>query len=259
MESWLYLQNTFSHQNILSIVKTIQLPDFLFFTEDIKGDTAYLPEDEAKHCCAVLRKRVGDSISFVDGRGNYYEGLLEETSKKSATVRILRVHEDFERRDYHVHVAISPTKNADRLEWFVEKATEMGVDEITLLRCQRTERKQQRTDRLERVIVSAMKQCLKAKRPLLNEMTDFSDFIKNADADQRFVAYISGAHTHHLKDLCQKGCRMLVLIGPAGDFSPEEIGAALDAGFLPVSLGNSRLRTETAGLAAVHIMNLANE
>jgi len=161
-------------------------------------------------------------------------------------------------KNFVVHIAISPTKNADRIEWFVEKAVELGIDEITLLECDRTERQHLKVDRLEKMAISAMKQSLKARLPLIHPLTGFRDIVQTPRYAEKYIAHVDNENQNQLKNLIAAGTSYLVLIGPEGDFSDEELTLAENQGFKKISLGPSRLRTETAGLAACHILNLAN-
>lgn len=232
-----------------------------FYTNKIEGDFAELNEVEARHCLQVLRKKVGDPITFVDGLGGYYEGQLEETAKKSCTIRIVKKVVPYQPLPVNIHIGIAPTKNISRFEWFLEKATEIGIGEITPLLCQRSERKKIRADRLEKVLLSAMKQSLKAHLPRLNPLTSLQSFLQGtfSDGDNHYIAHCGNGFKNHLKDLYLPGRNVTILIGPEGDFSEEEVEEARAVGFKEISLGSSRLRTETAGLAACHIVNLLNE
>jgi 16S rRNA (uracil1498-N3)-methyltransferase len=232
----------------------------LFFTQNIEKELAFLPETEARHCVQVLRKSVGDSIHFVDGKGGLYEGTIQETGKKKCIVKIEKATQSFEKRDYYLHIAIAPTKNIDRFEWFLEKATEIGIDEITPLLCEHSERKRIRLDRLEKIALSAMKQSLKAFLPKVNDLTKFSDFINTVENDksEKFIAHCQENEKTHLKNNSLKDQNVTILIGPEGDFSPAEIQKANQHDFGSVTLGTSRLRTETAGVVACHIVNLLN-
>jgi len=229
----------------------------LFYTQKIEGDLAFLEEEEARHCAQVLRRKPGDAVSFVDGAGTFYEGKILEISKKACTIQIV-ARKSEPQRDFNLHIAIAPTKSNDRFEWFLEKATEIGIDEVTPLLCAHSERRKIRNDRLEKVLIAAMKQSLKATLPKLHELTPFAGFIANAQADQRFIAHLDETPTPHLQEACQPNRSVLVLIGPEGDFSPAEIELALQHDFQSASLGPSRLRTETAGIVACHIVNLKN-
>ncbi len=227
----------------------------LFFVPDIEGDLADLPEDEARHCVQVLRKRPGDAIQLVDGAGFFYEAVLLEADRKRCRVQILS-RQAQDPRPYYLHLAVAPPKQTERFEWLLEKATEIGVDEITPLACERSERDKLRTGRLEKILVSAMKQSLQARLPKLNPLTPFKSFVHSAQETQRFIAYVDHQQKNYLPGNCTPGASVCILIGPEGDFHPREIRMALEAGFQPVSLGPTRLRTETAGIAAVHTISL---
>ena len=231
----------------------------IFYTPDISGRSYVLNEDESKHCVRVLRLSVGDSIILVDGNGGFYEGRISDAHPKRCAVEVVSSIQEYGKRPFHLHVAIAPTKNIDRFEWFLEKATEIGIHEITPLLCSNSERKNINDERLEKIMVSAMKQSLKAYLPRLNPMVAFNTFVRQTLDAGKFIAHCEDQEKVHLKNLVRPEQNIVVLIGPEGDFSSEEIGVALKNGYQPVSLGESRLRTETAGVAAVHIVNLANE
>jgi 16S rRNA (uracil1498-N3)-methyltransferase len=230
----------------------------LFYTNNISDKIATLEGDEAMHCMKTLRKKVGDAISFVDGNGGWYEGKLVSTSKKSCTIAIEKQTILPQRADYYLHIAIAPTKNINRLEWFLEKCTEIGIDEITPILCQRSERKNIRLDRLEKILVAAMKQSLKAYLPKLNELTKLSDCLKNANPDEKFIAHCNDGEKVHLKNAYSPRENVLILIGPEGDFSNEEVDLALENDFKAITLGKERLRTETAGIVACHSVRFLN-
>jgi 16S rRNA (uracil1498-N3)-methyltransferase len=230
----------------------------LFYTTDINDNLARLSAEEARHCLQVLRKRVGDELDLVDGKGSFYKGEIIETSKKECLVKILEQHSIENHRPY-LQMAIAPTKNNDRFEWFLEKATEIGIDEIIPLRCARSERKNIRPDRLEKILLSAMKQSLKARLPILRELIGFKEFIsQEQSAQEKLIAYCNDDNIIHLKSMYKKDNSALILIGPEGDFSEEEIALAKSNGFKGIGLGESRLRTETAGVVACTIFNLIN-
>jgi 16S rRNA (uracil1498-N3)-methyltransferase len=229
----------------------------LFYQPLIPNGVRYLDEEESRHCVKVLRKNQGDSIRLTDGKGLFYDAIIRKADSKQCTFDITSDQES-PKRNFSIHLAISPTKNADRLEWFVEKATEFGIDKITPIHCQHTERTYFKADRLEKVAVSAMKQSLKATLPVIQALTDFQALIKSSSEEQRFIAFVDSNNPNHLLRLASPHASYLVVIGPEGDFSSEELGLALNAGFIKVSLGDSRLRTETAGIAACHILNLVN-
>lgn len=230
----------------------------LFYTPDIISDTYILNEEESKHCIKVLRLQTGNLLQLVDGRGGFYDAVIEDPHPKRTRLKITNVQRDFGKRNHYLHIAIAPTKNIERTEWFLEKATEIGIDEISLLICDRSERKDVKTDRLNKVITSAVKQSVRAYHPKLNEPQKFKDFIGNNTEGQRFIAHCIGSKKFPLKDQIKLHSRYLVLIGPEGDFSPSEIDSALQLNFIPVSLGSTRLRTETAALEACFEINFLN-
>lgn len=233
----------------------------LFYTKNINGEFASFDEVESRHAVQVLRKKVGDPLTFVDGAGGWYEGQIEEAAKKKMVVKI-KDKKIFQQPDFRLHLAIAPTKNIDRFEWLLEKATEVGISSVTPLLCDRSERKRIRHDRLEKILLSAMKQSLKAYLPQLNELTDFQSFMgvnETVGSEQRFIAHCQKDGLPHLKNNCGAGKDVLILIGPEGDFSPQEIQLATENGYREIGLGKSRLRTETAGLAAVFTVNFLNE
>jgi 16S rRNA (uracil1498-N3)-methyltransferase len=230
----------------------------LFFDPEFESNQFVLNEIESKHCINVLRNRVGETIRVTDGKGHLFVGKISNPHPKHCQITL----EDkitFQPQSPQIHIAIAPTKNMDRLEWFLEKTTEIGISEITLLLCQHSERRQIRIDRLEKVIVSAMKQSLKYHLPKLNEPTLFNDFVKSTINGQKFIAHCSDTQRYLLRNQYQKQSDAIILIGPEGDFSNEEITTALNSGFMPVSLGNSRLRTETAGVVACTTFSVINE
>jgi len=232
---------------------------FLFYTYSVIADEALFDEVETRHCIQVLRNGVGDEIEFTDGKGVWYKGVIDKTNKKSFSAKVLQATEVEQAPAAHLHLAVAPTKNIDRFEWFLEKATEFGISEITPILCENSERKNLRPDRLEKILLSAMKQSLKAQLPKLNDLTPFSAFLENTatvGSTARFIAHCRADGLPHLLDNYHGSGDVLMLIGPEGDFSVEEIAAAEAEGFVAVSLGQSRLRTETAGIAAVHILNL---
>lgn len=229
----------------------------VFYTPDIQTKTE-LPEEEAQHCIRVLRLTAGDEITLTDGKGNFYRAEISASTNKRCLVNIIETIYQEPLWPCHLHIAMAPTKNMDRNEWFAEKATEIGFDELTFLNCRFSERKVIKTERIEKILVSAIKQSLKARLPVLNEMTDFDKFISRDFKGQKFIAHCYEGEKPLLRDVLQKGEDALVLIGPEGDFSEEEVKKAIEKGFIPISLGKSRLRTETAALVACHTMNLMN-
>lgn len=230
----------------------------IFYTPDIQKSQE-LPEEEAAHALRVLRLQPGDEVMLTDGTGNFYRARIGLAAHKRCLVDILATEPQAPLWTGHLHIALAPTKNMDRTEWFAEKATEIGFDELTFLNCRYSERKVIKTDRIQKILVSAIKQSLKARLPRLNEMTDLKTFIARPFEGQKFIAHCHEGEKPLLKDLVRKGEDAVVMIGPEGDFSEEEVRMALEAGFQPISLGRSRLRTETAALVACHILNLQNQ
>lgn len=218
-----------------------------------------LPEEESMHCIRVLRLTEGTEIGVVDGKGCFYRAAIVLGHPKRCGVEILEVMERRNPWRGRIHIAMAPTKNMDRTEWFAEKATEIGIDVVTLLRCRFSERRELKPERLSKILVSAMKQSLKGVLPVLNGMTDFGSFVTQRFEGQKFIAHCYGdGERRLLGGLYVPGSDVLVLIGPEGDFSPDEVALALEQGFQPVSLGDSRLRTETAGVVACHTIQLLN-
>lgn len=230
----------------------------VFYTPDILRNPE-LPEEEAQHCTRVLRLGVGDNITLTDGKGNFYKAEITVVNSKRCLVAITETIHQNPLWPCHLHIAVAPTKNMDRNEWFAEKATEIGIDELTFLNCRFSERKVIKTERIEKILISAIKQSLKARLPKLNEMIDFTKFIAQDFKGQKFIAHCYEGEKPLLKDVLTPGKDAVVLIGPEGDFSEEEVKAAIERGFTPISLGKSRLRTETAALVACHTMNLMNQ
>jgi len=229
----------------------------LFYSEDCDGEHATLVESEAIHCRVALRKNLGDMINITDGRGNGFEGQITKLGKKVVEVQILKTIELSKIQDFHIHVAIAPTKNISRFEWFLEKATELGISEITPILCSRSERKIIKEERLKKILVSAMKQSLKSKMPKLNPLTKLTDFLKQEVLGQCFIAHLEEDPALLIKSYTV-GSDVVILIGPEGDFTLEEIAEAKKASYKSVSLGEYRLRTETAGIAAVQSIHFAN-
>lgn len=231
----------------------------VFYTPEIKKITYQLTEEESKHAIKVLRLEAGDEVCMIDGVGGLYFGIIDEPDQKKCVIRVIEKIEQYNRRNYNLHIAIAPTKNIERLEWFLEKVTEIGIDEITPLLCQRSERKAIKTDRLEKIVLSAMKQSIKAYKPKVNELTKFSDFIASQVGENTFIAHCEEVPKPSLKSKVGKNQKYTILIGPEGDFSPEEIELAKSRGIQEVHLGKSRLRTETAGVVACHTINILRD
>lgn len=238
---------------------------YLFYTPDIIGEkeeigrTYSLSEEESGHCVRVLRYAIGDEILLTNGQGMTYTARITNPHPKHCEFEVLTAERQKPHHEAYIHIAIAPTKNIERLEWAIEKCTEIGVDEITPLLCRFSERKQLRTDRLQKILLSAAKQSLTPYLPKLNELTPYDNFVKTANEETKFIAHCYKDDKKELKNELQRGKSVLVLIGPEGDFSEQEVQEALQLGFVPVSLGNSRLRTETAAIVACHTAVLMNE
>ncbi len=232
----------------------------LFYTPDIElsHPKYFLNEEESKHAVRVLRLELGHEVQLIDGKGGLYTARIEDAHPKRTILQITNVVTAYNKRSHYLHIAIAPTKNLDRLEWFLEKATEIGIDEISLIICQRSERKEAKTERLNKIITSAIKQSLKAYHPVLNEVIAFNKLIAKPFDGQKFIAHCEPGDKINLKDELQPQGNYLVMIGPEGDFSPSEISAALDNGYKPLTLGEARLRTETAALEACFEVNFLN-
>ena len=238
----------------------------LFFSDDIQDAQIRLDPEESAHCVRVLRHREGDEISIIDGRGTLYGCVLELADPRSAWARILTRTHGFGAHPYHLTMAVCPTKNLERFEWFVEKATEIGVDVVAPVIGERSERKVLKTERLRRLVVSAAKQSLKAAFPLVEEARSVREFILSAPVDAcKLICYcFDDVSRVPITDVLQPpgavatAKPICILIGPEGDFSPEEAALAREHGWIPVQLGPSRLRTETAAVTAVTAVYLAN-
>jgi 16S rRNA (uracil1498-N3)-methyltransferase len=232
----------------------------IFYAPDITGDTYALDEKESKHIIRVLRMLNGAEVSLIDGKGNLYEGIISDPDQKKCTIKITGKIKDFEKRNYRLHIAISPLKNPERFEWFIEKSVEIGIDEITPLICRNTEKPGIKTSRVNNLIISAMKQSLKTTKTVLNDPCNFKDFIS---MDFKGIVMIANCDDSikrsRITDVYSKNENAIILIGPEGDFSKEEIDLAIKRGVFPVHLGLSRLRTETAGVAACHSIYFINQ
>lgn len=227
----------------------------LFYEPDVL-QTQLLSEGESKHCIKVLRKKSGDVINIIDGLGNLIKAEIVDPNPKKCALKIVEVQDNFEQRSYKLHLAIAPTKNMDRIEWCVEKAVEIGIDEITFLRCDNSERTVVKLERVDRIIISAMKQSIKAFKPILNEVTPIKSFLNSCENQVKMIAHLEEGDKKYISDFKNSTADYCLLIGPEGDFSPSEINLAMEEGFKSVSLGQSRLRTETAGVTGVNEVSL---
>lgn len=238
----------------------------LFYVPDLSEEVIGFSAEESKHAVQVLRLRAGDRVRLTDGKGCWATGeVAAESTTKACRVKVLERVERYGEKPYRLHVGIAPTKSIDRYEWFLEKATEIGVDRITPLLCEHSERKVVKRERGEKVILSAMKQSQKAYLPELDEMTPVGEFLAGLESGgQRFIGYVDETmdlnERKKLFDVLERGGDYTILIGPEGDFSPKEIEMACGSfGFVPVTLGDTRLRTETAGIMAVAVAAIKNE
>ena len=235
----------------------------LFFSNNISGSEAILDPEESKHCVKVLRHKRGDEISFIDGKGGIYKGEITDSAGNTCKITIKESIMNYMTRNYFLHMAVAPTKNLERYEWFMEKATELGMDELTPIIGDHSERKIFKPERGERILLSATKQSLKAQIPVLNPITTAKKFIMDSDGFKglKLIAHCNEGSRTDLVRLLEsnlkeekdekKDYRFLILIGPEGDFSTDEVDLAVSHGFLPITLGESRLRTETAALTTV--------
>lgn len=230
----------------------------VFYAPNCQSGFFPLQEEESKHIVRVLRMKQGDPVFVIDGKGKLFEGIVFEPHPKHCILQLNKVHENFEQRNYQLHIAISPLKSVDRFEWFVEKAVEIGIDTITPLMCSRTEKKNVNTERLNRIAESAMKQSLKAYHPEIKEITSFEKFIKENIVTAKGIAYCSEGEKKFIGEAFLKEGSALILIGPEGDFTDDEVKHALENGYKGISLGKSRLRTETAGVVACNAISFIN-
>lgn len=230
-----------------------------FYAPEIE-ETGTLPGIESGHCCRVLRMSEGDMIEVVDGRGFAYECKITRAHHKSTQLQILLKKEEPKHWHPRITLAVAPTKNIDRMEWMLEKCEEIGVDRIVFLKCKRSERKEIKDERLIKILVSAMKQSMKARMPEFSGMIDFRKFMEeNQPETVKIVGYCAdNVERHELVKEYRAGQDVVIMIGPEGDFTPDEIQLALDRGYIPSTFGNTRLRTETAALfalSAIHVIN----
>ncbi|TDI64758.1 MAG: 16S rRNA (uracil(1498)-N(3))-methyltransferase [Bacteroidetes bacterium] len=222
----------------------------LFYQPGVPQGVNHLDSEESKHCIKVLRKKLNDPIDIVDGKGTFYKALITETNPRKTPFSIVGQRAE-DLKNYSIHLAVAPTKRLERIEWLVEKATELGVDRISFIQCRNSERHRLRLERLQRKAISAMKQSIKATLPRMDELVSFVDFFDSIDPEaNKLLAHLSET-ARPLLTVAMPGASYCVLVGPEGDFSKEEIAMAADHGFQTMHLGNSRLRTETAALAAV--------
>lgn len=229
----------------------------LFYQPDAESNP-FLGEDESRHCVKTLRLTKGAEIDVTDGAGKRYKCVIEKADPRRCTFRIIETYTE-PPRPYWIHLAVAPTKNVDRIEWLVEKAVELGIDQFSFFISQHSERRMLKTDRLEKIAIAAMKQSLQLYRPVIDPILDFKTVL-TLKADQRYIAHLPEHEpVASLIKTAQAGGTTMLLIGPEGDFSANEIQQAVEKGFQMVTLGSTRLRTETAALAACHTIHLVNE
>lgn len=231
----------------------------VFYLLDAQLGTISFPEEESKHIVKVLRMKEGDRFCVTDGKGSLFDAELVDAHPKRAMADLSNQRCGYDIRDFKLSIAIAPTKLNERTEWFLEKATEIGIDEVKLFASYHSERRAANVERFRKIVVSAMKQSVKSKMPVVEEMVPFDKLVKQDFDGQKFIAWIDDDVKEQLCDLYEKGKNAIVLIGPEGDFSKEEVELAKENGFVPVSLGEARLRTETAAVVACHTIQLINQ
>ena len=229
----------------------------LFYQPALAAGVLYLDPEESRHATKVLRKKAGDTIHVTDGKGALYICRITDPRPDKCAFVVDSTEREKE-KTFRIHIAIAPTKNADRIEWFVEKAIEIGIDEISFVECDNSERTSIKLERIEKIAVSAMKQSLKFSLPKINSVRQLREFISGTGSGKNYIAYVDLNNPDELSKVAARNDHYTVLIGPEGDFSPAELELALKHGFIKVALGPSRLRTETAGMAACHTLNLIN-
>jgi len=232
----------------------------VFYAPDIKGDTYILDEKESRHVVRVMRMPKGSPVRLIDGSGNLYKGIISEPDQKRCVITLTGITEGFEERNYRLHLAVSPLKNTERFGWLIEKIVEIGVDEITPVISNHTEKTGIREERLNNIIISAMKQSLKARKPLLNPPVSFDEYISSATSSVKLIAHCNETVERvRITEACPPKSDTVIMIGPEGDFSEKEVKDAISEGFVSIHLGKGRLRTETAGIAACFSVYLINQ
>ena len=231
----------------------------VFYLPEAQMGNVSFPEEESKHIVKVLRMREGDAFCVTNGKGCLFDAELIDAHPKRAMAHLSNQREGYDNKDYKLSIAVAPTKLNERTEWFLEKATEIGIDEVKLFVSYHSERRTANIERFKKIVIAAMKQSVKSNMPVIEEMLPFEKMVKQPFDGQKFIAWIDDGVKERLCDLYEKGTNALVLIGPEGDFSKEEVELARDNGFIPVSLGEARLRTETAAVVACHTIQLMNQ
>jgi len=226
----------------------------IFYSDNIQSYIISLDKVETNHCIKVLRNNIGDEVLVTDGMGFLYTCIIKEVKNKHAFLEVIKKKEN--KKKYFIHIAISPIKNHERLEWFIEKSVEIGIDRISFIKCDRTLKKNIRMTRLKKIAITAMKQSLKTKIPIIDSIINIEDFLKSCNTDNRFICYLNKDKNHMFDKKIHKDRDICILIGPEGDFSNKEVDLALSQKFQTLSLGDNRLRTETAGIIACHLANI---
>ena len=231
----------------------------LFYNKDLLEDDSRLiiEREESRHIVRVLRKKVGDTIYVTNGKGILFTTKIDVINKNNTELKIINSKKESKSK-FHINIAVAPTKNNDRIEWFIEKSTEIGINTISTILCEKSERKKIKMDRLEKITISAMKQSLQLHKPIIQELVSFEEFIENCESQNKFIAHCKESKKLFLNNCKIKAKTITVLIGPEGGFSDNEIDLAEKHGFISVSLGNNRLRTETAAIAATQILSAYN-
>ena len=230
-----------------------------FYSDHVFEETIILPEEEAHHALNVLRKYKGDIIFVVDGKGGWFKTVLERDNIQNCKLKIVDRKHDFGKQNHYIHIAMAPPKSHDRAEFFVEKAVEIGIHEISFILTQHSERNNIKMNRIKNRAVSSMKQSLKAYLPQINDILSINDFVETCSNSEKYIGYLEDENTNFLSMSAKPGNNYCVLIGPEGDFILEEVDLAQSCNFQAITLGQNRLRTETAGIVACHILNIINE
>ena len=229
-----------------------------FYSKEIYDNSILLSVDEAQHAIKVLRKKNGDKLFVVDGFGGFYNASIESDNINDCRLKILSASKNYRKKNFYIHIALAPPKSHDRLEIFIEKAVEIGIQEISFIVSDHSERNNIKINRINKLIVSAMKQSLRAYLPKINDIISMDNFINKCSNTQKFIACLGLDNNSHLINNVEKTSDYCIMIGPEGGFSDSEISKSLEYEFKSVSLGESRLRTETAAIAACHLLNFIN-
>ena len=229
-----------------------------FFSDHISNDIVVLSKEESRHCIGVLRYKTGDCIHVVDGKGKHVKCKISSTEKNIVKADIVDEFSNKNTKKHYIHIIIAPTKSNQRIEWFIEKAIEIGVDEISFIKCSNSERSRINIDRINKIAITAMKQSLKSTLPKINDLNRFNNTIQRVSETCKYIGYLGDSNPDFLGRLAPEKSKYCLLIGPEGDFTEDEFEYAVNQGFKSVSLGDSRLRTETAGIAGCLILNGVN-